>query len=120
VGEEQKQRSSSLFIGVTWHKAKSSWCSCATHRPSSRFIGVSWHKANSSWVVKLWDPQTKPHRRSGPTGGAEAVQQLALHRCLLLEQGHVVMELRLWDSQIVMTRAAEGPTDHAPPPPHPY
>jgi hypothetical protein len=34
VGEERKQRSS-----------------------SSRYIGVSWHKATSSWEVTLWDPR---------------------------------------------------------------
>ncbi|KAG1665385.1 hypothetical protein FOA52_015795 [Chlamydomonas sp. UWO 241] len=32
---------------------------------SSRHIGVSWHKANSSWGVTLWDPQTKGNRQIG-------------------------------------------------------
>jgi hypothetical protein len=35
LGEEQKQHS------------------------SSRYVGVSWKTANSSWIVRLWDPQTK-------------------------------------------------------------
>jgi hypothetical protein len=31
-------------------------------RSSSRYRGVSWHKATSSWQVRLWDPQTKRSR----------------------------------------------------------
>jgi hypothetical protein len=42
LGEEQKQRSSS------------------TH-----YIGVTWHRANSSWKVQLYDPQTKRQRHIG-------------------------------------------------------
>ncbi|KAG1654545.1 hypothetical protein FOA52_008401 [Chlamydomonas sp. UWO 241] len=34
-------------------------------RSSSRFIGVSWNKANSSWHVRLTDPQTKRSRSVG-------------------------------------------------------
>jgi hypothetical protein len=41
VGEKQKQRS------------------------SSRYIGVTWKKAVSSWQVRLWDPQTKHEQYIG-------------------------------------------------------
>jgi hypothetical protein len=34
-------------------------------RSSSRFIGVSWHKAKSSWKVPVWDPQSKEKRCIG-------------------------------------------------------
>ncbi|KAG1656379.1 hypothetical protein FOA52_011004 [Chlamydomonas sp. UWO 241] len=34
-------------------------------RNSSRFMGVSWHKAKSSWAVQLTDPQTKRSRHIG-------------------------------------------------------
>jgi hypothetical protein len=34
-------------------------------RSSSRFIGVSWHKASSSWVVAMWDTQKGRGRCSG-------------------------------------------------------
>jgi hypothetical protein len=41
VGEKLKQRSSSCYIGITWHKG------------------------HSAWRVKLWDPQTKRSRSVG-------------------------------------------------------
>ena len=47
VGEERKQRS------------------------SSRYIGVSWHKANSSWRVNLTEPQTKRSRHIGSYASEE-------------------------------------------------
>jgi hypothetical protein len=47
VGEEQKQRS------------------------SSRFIGVSWHKSSSSWQVQVRDPQTKRSRHVGSFASEE-------------------------------------------------
>jgi hypothetical protein len=34
-------------------------------RKSSRYVGVSWHKASSSWQVHLTDPQTKRVRHVG-------------------------------------------------------
>jgi hypothetical protein len=34
-------------------------------RSSSRYIGVSWHKARSSWRANMWDPQTKRKRSVG-------------------------------------------------------
>jgi AP2-like factor (euAP2 lineage) len=40
-------------------------------RGSSRYIGVSWHKAKSSWHVGLWDPQTKRSRRIGSYASEE-------------------------------------------------
>jgi hypothetical protein len=32
---------------------------------SSRYLGVTWHKAKSSFYVQLWDPQTKRTRHVG-------------------------------------------------------
>ncbi|KAG1664311.1 hypothetical protein FOA52_005709 [Chlamydomonas sp. UWO 241] len=34
-------------------------------RCCSRFIGVSWHKASSSWSVKLREPHTKRQQHIG-------------------------------------------------------
>jgi hypothetical protein len=34
-------------------------------RTSSRYLGVSWHKATSSWAVSLTDPQTKRRQSVG-------------------------------------------------------
>jgi hypothetical protein len=34
-------------------------------RRSSRYIGVCWHKAKSSWRVEMTDPQNKPTRHVG-------------------------------------------------------
>ncbi|KAG1673875.1 hypothetical protein FOA52_012900 [Chlamydomonas sp. UWO 241] len=40
-------------------------------RGSSRFIGVCWHKASSSWQVKLRDPQTKRQQHIGTYASEE-------------------------------------------------
>ncbi|KAG1681609.1 hypothetical protein FOA52_014117 [Chlamydomonas sp. UWO 241] len=40
-------------------------------RGSSRFLGVSWHKSSSSWEVKLWIPQTKRDQSIGYFGSEE-------------------------------------------------
>ncbi|KAG1673879.1 hypothetical protein FOA52_012904 [Chlamydomonas sp. UWO 241] len=40
-------------------------------RKSSRYIGVNWHKAILAWRVQLWDPQTKRRREVGSYASEE-------------------------------------------------
>jgi hypothetical protein len=120
VGEVRKERSSSLFVGVCWSRAHSSWQAFQTDPQTNRkrhigcfkseedasraYQGVRQFGCASTRTRRQAQLPVRGHKRAACDSwrGVVAAHQLALHR------------RNLGQAQLFMGRAAEGPTVQAP------